>query len=149
MRAFHLYRQEFVPALLLLEVLHRDRRLAHEGLERLVVAGVLTFALDRTLALHRWRNSTPDYVPPFSFEPERRRAEPKGNGRPEARPHAASPKPAGSTGTQAGLVAGLEGCRSGIPVLGIVLGIALWLIAAQNPDTWVETPVPPLAKTNP
>ena len=37
----------------------------------------------------------------------------------------------------------------GIPLLSIVLGISIWIIAAQNPDTWVETPVPPLSKTNP
>jgi len=37
----------------------------------------------------------------------------------------------------------------GIPLLSIVLGITIWIIAAENPDTWVETPVAPLSKTNP
>jgi len=37
----------------------------------------------------------------------------------------------------------------GIPLLSIVLGITIWIIAARNPDTWVETPTPPLLKTNP
>ena len=33
--------------------------------------------------------------------------------------------------------------------LVVVLGITIWIIAAENPDTWVETPVAPLSKTNP
>ena len=37
----------------------------------------------------------------------------------------------------------------GLPLLSIVVGIALWIVAASHPDTWVETPVTPLAKTNP
>lgn len=37
----------------------------------------------------------------------------------------------------------------GIPLLSIVVGITIWIIAARNPDTWVETTAPPLSKTNP
>lgn len=37
--------------------------------ERIVMVG-----LDRMVGLHKWRNSTPEYVPPFSFEVESGRA---------------------------------------------------------------------------
>lgn len=32
---------------------------------------ILTLGLDRVLGVHRWRNSTPEYVPPFSFDIEK------------------------------------------------------------------------------
>lgn len=33
---------------------------------------ILTLGLDRILGIHKWKNSTPEYIPPFSFELERR-----------------------------------------------------------------------------
>jgi Beige/BEACH domain/Neurobeachin beta propeller domain/Neurobeachin/BDCP, DUF4704 alpha solenoid region/Neurobeachin alpha solenoid region/PH domain associated with Beige/BEACH len=39
----------------------------HTSPDRIITAG-----LDRVVHVHRWRNSTPEYVPPFSFEPDRK-----------------------------------------------------------------------------
>jgi hypothetical protein len=33
---------------------------------------ILTIGLDRILSLHMWKNSRPEYVPPFSFELEKK-----------------------------------------------------------------------------
>lgn len=33
---------------------------------------ILTIGLDRILKMHKWKNSTPEYVPPFSFEMEKK-----------------------------------------------------------------------------
>jgi hypothetical protein len=38
---------------------------------------ILTVGLDRILSIHKWRNSTPEYVPPFAFEAEKKKSKPR------------------------------------------------------------------------
>jgi len=65
----HLYSQETVTARAasdnpLLFISHASER-------------ILSIGLDQILSIHKWRNSTPEYVPPFYFEMEKSRSKPR------------------------------------------------------------------------
>jgi WD40 repeat protein len=38
---------------------------------------IVTLGLDRMLAVHKWKNSTPEFIPPFALELEKKRSKPR------------------------------------------------------------------------